>query len=753
MASEVFVDEKFAELAERRGPPPEFSAMAGHDGAGRQAPFLSTVIASRGDRRLALIVVALSAFGFLAAIPYAKVPLLPVAAFIPAYEAALFLCDAITAAMLFGQFRWSRSPAVLVLAAGYVYDGFLTATHALTFPGSFSPTGLLGAGMQTTAWLYMLWHGGFPLFIIGYAMLNSREAAGAAPIPENRCAAAIGIAVAAVAILSAGLAVLAVNADALLPAIMSGNTDKTVLHYVVACVWVAGMAAIVVLWRQKRRTVLDLWLIVVACVWVFDVALSSVFDTARFDLGFYVGRGFGLMAASFVLGVLLIETGGLNSRLAAAKALLDEYARTLETRVRERTAELAHSNETLVAETAERRKAEAQLHQAQKMEALGQLTGGLAHDFNNHLGIIIGNLDLLGGELDASQKELVDEALAAALSGAELTRRLLAFARRQPLRPEPFDANDLITEITKLLRRTLGERIVVKLTLDPSIPRVVADAAQLEAAIANLANNARDAMPDGGALTITTGRRHLDEDYAAEHAEVSPGAYVMIEVSDTGCGMGPETLAHMFEPFFTTKEPGKGTGLGLAMVFGFLKQSGGHINAYSELGKGTTFRLYLRPDETPADKADRHAATAEPLAGSGEHILVVEDNARLRRVLVRQLGELGYRVTETGNAAEAVAAFARHADIDLLLTDIVMPGELDGCGLARAFIEARPNGKVILTSGFPGARLNDAEVVGTSLRLLIKPYRRKDLAQALRETFADPSLPAIAPELPQPNGS
>jgi signal transduction histidine kinase len=206
----------------------------------------------------------------------------------------------------------------------------------------------------------------------------------------------------------------------------------------------------------------------------------------------------------------------------------------------------------------------------------------------------------------------------------------------------------LIEEITKLLRRTLGEQIEIRLALDAEIPPVLADQSQLETAIANLANNARDAMPGGGRLTVTTGLRHLDEDYAAEHSEVSPGAYVMIGGSDTGAGMASDTLARVFEPFFTTKEPGKGTGLGLSMVFGFLKQSGGHINVYSELGKGTTFRLYLRPDEAVVEESDGSPAGAEQLAGAGERIMVVEDNAKLRAVLVRQLGELGYNVRRSG---------------------------------------------------------------------------------------------------------
>ena len=700
-----------------------------------QQAFLSTTQAERGDRQLALIVVLVSALGFIAAAPFAKIPLLRLDAFIPAYEAALVLIDAITAAMLFGQYRSSGTPALLVLAAGYVYDALMTAAHLLSFPGAFSPTGLLGGGAQTTVWIYVFWHGGFPLFVLLYAAIAWRGRRDPSAHRGGSIAMPLGLSLLGAAILGLGMVAWAAHADALLPALMAGNVQiKTASNYTIGAVWLISLAAAMVLCRPGEKSVLDLWLCVVMCAWVFDVALSAVLDAGRFDLGFYVGRAYGLLAASFVLGVLLVETGGLHSRLAAAKALLDDYARSLEDRVGERTA-------ALEAETAERQKAEELLHQSQKMEALGQLTGGLAHDFNNHLGIIIGNLDLLADNsaLDADQNELVDDALTAAFHGADLTRRLLAFARRQPLRPARIDINKLIQEITKLLHRTLGEQIEINLELDPAIPPVVADPSQLETAIANLANNARDAMPEGGRLTVATGLRHLDEDYAADHVEVTPGAYVLIQISDTGTGMAPETLARVFEPFFTTKEPGKGTGLGLSMVFGFMKQSGGHINVYSELAHGTTFRLYLRPAEATVEDAEPVPADAAQLRGAGEHILVVEDNAKLRAVLVRQLDDLGYRVTEAENGVAALALLEGDAQFDLLLSDVVMPGKLDGCALAREFAKRQPAGKVLLTSGFPGARLAEVSEIDAAVRLLDKPYRKQDLALSLREILGEPT--------------
>jgi PAS domain S-box-containing protein len=386
----------------------------------------------------------------------------------------------------------------------------------------------------------------------------------------------------------------------------------------------------------------------------------------------------------------------------------------------------------IVRDITERRQTEGQLRQAQKMEAIGNLTGGMAHDFNNLLGVVVGNLDLANEQAGDNEdmRELISEALEAAWRGADLTRRLLAFARRQPLRPARIDVNDLVSDTVRLLRRLLGEDIEVSLNLGADVWPVTADPAQLEASLANLATNARDAMPRGGRLIIETQNRYLDADYAATHAEVAPGDFVMIEVSDTGLGMKPEMLSQIFEPFFTTKEAGKGTGLGLSMVFGFLKQSGGHVNVYSEPGVGTTFRLYL-PRAT-AEGTVRDAADARPLArGAGEIILLVEDNTGMRRIAQRQLRDLGYRVLECDRAATALETLQREP-VDLLLTDIVMPGGLDGVELSRIAHERWPRLKIILTSGFPQARVEGDGEVAATMTLLSKPYHKEELATALR---------------------
>jgi PAS domain S-box-containing protein len=383
-----------------------------------------------------------------------------------------------------------------------------------------------------------------------------------------------------------------------------------------------------------------------------------------------------------------------------------------------------------------RKAAEAQLRQAQKMEAIGELTGGLAHDFNNLLSVIIGNLGLLdeGGPGDPDFATFVAESYLAAQRGADLTRSLLAFARRQPLRPTSLDPNTLIAATTTLLRRTLGERIEISLDLGSEIWPVVADASQLEAALINLATNARDAMRKGGRLSIATKNQRLDADYTSRHQELVPGDYVMLQVSDSGIGIAPETLAKVFEPFFTTKARGEGTGLGLSMVFGFIKQSGGHINVYSELGVGTTFRLYLPRDQVASEPAEFDAVAAIP-RGRGEKILVVEDDAALRRVVTRQLGQLGYSAIPVENALAALKAFEEEGRIDLVFTDVVMAGKVDGFDLSRIVSERWPTTKVILTSGFPATSNASDVAVLVDTPLLSKPYLKNDLARAVHEAL------------------
>jgi signal transduction histidine kinase len=701
----------------------------------RRQAFLATIAANATDRRLAAAVVVASAVAFVLAIPFAGVELATIPAFIPAYESALAINDLISAVLLFGLFAQLRNRALLALGSAYLFDVLLIVPHMLTFPGVFAPTGLLHAGLQTTGWLYIFWHGGFALLLLAYGLLGGLDEHQARPVARPGRAVALAVAGTVMAAILLTLAATVGN-DYLPVLIANGNFHFLVTKGISPAIVAINLAALVVLWRKKEPAVLDLWIIVVLSAWLFDVALSAMIDSARYDLGWYVGRLYGLLAASFVLVVLLLETNSLHGRLAMANDALADEARNLDRRVRAATRDLAGANEALRREAAERQQAQANLVQAQKMEAIGNLTGGMAHDFNNLLGVIIGNLDMLNEVVkdEPDSAELAKDALDAALKGSDLTKRLLAFARRQPLQPEKINVNKHVGEMANLLTRTLGEQIQIKLTFAADTWPVVADPAQLESSLTNLATNARDAMAKGGSLTFTTANRILDEDYVSLYPDLKPGPYVLIEVSDTGSGMSPETVNRIFEPFFTTKETGKGTGLGLSMVFGFMKQSGGHINVYSELGAGTTFRLYL-PSAAGTLDAARADLVDDAVLSDNETVLVVEDNERLRRVVVRQMRDLGYRVIETGNAPDALEALAREP-IDLIFTDVVMPGGTSGYELAHTAMERWPDVKIVLTSGFPDIRLAGSDGLG-NLRLLSKPYRKADLARTMREALGE----------------
>jgi PAS domain S-box-containing protein len=389
-----------------------------------------------------------------------------------------------------------------------------------------------------------------------------------------------------------------------------------------------------------------------------------------------------------------------------------------------------------VLDMTERRSIEQQLAQARKMEAIGNLTGGIAHDFNNLLSVIVIDLDtlaiLLKDNKDAAA--MVSDCLTAALSGASLTQRLLAFARRQTLAPSRVSINGLVTGMVGLLRRTLGEHIVVSLELDPGLWPVFVDPAQLEASLLNLAVNARDAMPLGGHLSIATGNKHIDAECARRQPELAEGDYATIMVTDSGTGMPEDVKARIFEPFYTTKERGRGSGLGLSMVFGFMRQSNGLVTVYSEPGNGAVFRLYL-PRSTVDAAAETRPVIVPLTGGRGETILVAEDNELLRASLVHQLTLLDYRVLEAADAAAALTLLKTHP-VQLVFTDVVMPGVMDGIGLAREIVAGWPETKIVLTSGFAD-RIFDGDGLNlpSSVRFLHKPFRRDELAHMIRDTL------------------
>jgi PAS domain S-box-containing protein len=384
----------------------------------------------------------------------------------------------------------------------------------------------------------------------------------------------------------------------------------------------------------------------------------------------------------------------------------------------------------------ERHAVEQRLREAQRMESIGQLTGGVAHDFNNLLTVILGNAEVLTEQLDhdSAQRLLADMIASAAQRAAELTQRLLAFARRQALEPRATDVNALVAGLDALLRRTLGEHVEIEFSRGAGLWQAMVDSVQLESALLNLCINARDAMPTGGRLTIETGNAHLDRDYADRHAEVVPGQYVMLAVSDTGTGIAPEHLPRVFEPFFTTKDKGKGTGLGLAMVYGFVKQSGGHVKVYSEVGQGTTVRMYL-PRVAAADLPAAPPGQAAVGAPGGGVILLVEDDDLVRTYAARELRDLGYTVIAASNGPSALEIVREREDIDLLFTDVVMPGGMSGRQLAEAALSLRPRMRVLYTSGYTENAIVHHGRLDAGVRLLSKPYRKAELARSVREAL------------------
>ncbi|AEQ51563.1 response regulator [Pelagibacterium halotolerans] len=404
----------------------------------------------------------------------------------------------------------------------------------------------------------------------------------------------------------------------------------------------------------------------------------------------------------------------------------------------EKLRELNESLEARVTQAIEqRRQVELALQQSQKMEALGKLTGGVAHDFNNLLQVISGNIQLLYGDVAENERarQRLENAMAGVERGAKLAGQLLAFGRRQPLEPKALNVGRLVNGMGDMLRRVLGEEIEVETMASGGLWNTMVDPNQIENALLNLAINARDAMDGVGKLTIEVGNAFLDDAYAMEHEEVAAGQYVVIAVTDTGTGIAPEVLEKVFEPFFTTKADGHGSGLGLSMVYGFIKQSGGHIKIYSEPGEGTTVKLYL-PRTHQIEDAMRPADMG-PISGGSETILVVEDDEAVRATVVEMLSDLGYRVLKASDAQSALAIVESGAAIDMLFTDVVMPGPLKSPELARKAQRAIPDLAVLFTSGYTENAIVHGGRLDTGVELLSKPYTRNALARRVRQVLAD----------------
>jgi signal transduction histidine kinase/CheY-like chemotaxis protein len=670
--------------------------------------FFATAPAPLAAKRWALAICIASFVVFCALIPFACFSLPRIDAFVPTYDSIFALNNLLTAGGLLVGFSRSRLRGVLVLASGYLFISLLALPHMLTFLGLLSSSGSIGAGPQTSAWLEMFRLGSFPIFVICYALLKRRETAStgaradawALVVPSAAAGAIAGVCL---------VTFLAMAGQQHLPSIVSGDRYTNAMMAVSVPVLVLSLVALAVLGRGRPYSRLDLWLMVVLCAWMFDVMLSTIANTGSFDVGFYAGRLYGLFAASIVPIVVLVEAsrlyGGLDQALAVAE---------------ERNAELARSREELA--------------QAQRLEAIGQLTGGVAHDFNNLLTVIIGNLEMI---LDARSdhdkiERLAQSAIKAAHRGEHLVRQLLTYARRQISHPQTVDVNQLISNIENLIRRVIGEQIEVVTILSPDLAPVHIDTAQFETAILNLVINSRDAMAGGGRIVIETREVTLDRQHVID-LEAAPGSYARIAVSDTGAGMTPAVLSRAFDPFFTTKEVGKGSGLGLSQVYGFVKTAGGHVEIKSELGAGTTVELYLPKSSALALPVETVAETQRSPPASGRAtILMVEDDEDVLAVTAESLRELGYQVVTAATAATALEILRSDQPVDLLFSDVVIHGGTDGAQLAVEARRVRPELKVLLTSGYAAAALSLEHALPDTLGFVGKPYEREALAQKLR---------------------
>jgi signal transduction histidine kinase len=449
--------------------------------------------------------------------------------------------------------------------------------------------------------------------------------------------------------------------------------------------------------------------------------------------------GYALYVFAVVIVLFLVGSMHLAFRdFAESENNRKRLNEELESRVRERTVALEEANQRLRDEAASLAAAEARIRQMQKMEAVGQLTGGIAHDFNNMLAVIVGSLDIAKRQLHvdpAKSERFIANALDGAQRGAQLTSRLLAFSRQLPLDPRPLDANKLVHEIAELLRRSLGENIRLETVFADDLWRIFADAPQLESTLINLCVNGRDAMPDGGSLTLRTANVHLDNSDGPGSIDEHSGDYVAIVVCDSGCGMSPEVLARAFDPFYTTKAPGQGTGLGLSQVYGFVSQSGGRINIDSQAGTGTTVSIHL-PRYVGSDQAEAApSARVSPIAlGNKEVILVVEDEDRVRTMTVEALRDLGYTVVSASGPQQALDGLNSIPHLDLVVTDVVMPG-MNGPAMAEHIKALRPSVKVLYTTGYARNTVLSDAMLDREVGILQKPFTIDQLTLKVRQAL------------------
>ncbi|WP_426954478.1 MASE4 domain-containing protein [Muricoccus radiodurans] len=665
---------------------------------------LHTTSITPTQRRAATILLAATGVATLLLLPFADhvSPVFP--GFVLINQTALVIAHALSALVLFAQFRRGGAMPLLLAAGGTLYTAAIVLLQLLSFPGVIAGGRILGAGPETTTWLWTFWHIGPPLCALAYALTLR-----AAPVAPDRIGMAAALGALGALALAGGAAAVATLGLPWLPHQVTGDDYAALTTSGVGpAVQLLTVVALVAVWRatRGRRTVLELWIAAGLALLILDNLLTMA-GGARATIGWYAGRVEALVSAFVILWAYLHEVDALRAR---AEAAAEEVAR-----------------------------AEAALRQAQRMEAVGQLTGGIAHDFNNILMVVGSGLEMIrrrpGDE--ARVVRSAEAGLEAVARGARLTRQLLTFARRKDLRPETVNPNALLLDFEPLLRRAVGEAARLDLDLHPGLNPASLDRSEFEAAVLNLVVNARDAVGPGGRIAVTSrnATRTAEEAGADPPGESLPaGGYAVITVADNGPGMDEATLARAFEPFFTTKEFGRGSGLGLAQVYGFARAAGGIARLRSRPGAGTTVELWLpwSASETPAAAAPaRGPAAALRRATAGETVLAVEDEPAVLAAAVESLADLGYHVLPARDAAEALEHLRGEERVDVLFSDVVMPGGMNGVQLAVEARRLRPGLRVVLTSGYTNEALAGQHGVPADVPVLAKPYRREDLVRLL----------------------
>jgi len=703
-------------------------------------PFLSTLNPGPGDRRAASLVFIASLAVFVAAAPFAKLPLPEVPAFLPLYQSAFVIIEVITAVLLFGQFNILRSRALLVLASGYVFSAAMAVFHALSFPGLFAPAGLLGAGSQSTAWIYFLWHGGFPLFVIGYTLLKD---GGHEPMPSSHHVSSTALLYAAAAVvLASGLTLLATAGQDSLPPIMAGNLDAPAKVVLATAVWALSLVALAILWRQRPHSVLDVWLMVVLCVWIFDSALAAVLNHGRYDLGWYAGRIYGLLAGSFVLLVLLLENGKLYARLADSHE--KEVSKSAELQ------RLSVQLESVNRQLAERNR---QLDEASRLKS--EFLANMSHELRTPLNAIIGFSEVLKdgllGEMPPNQHECVGDIFGSGQHLLSLINDILDLSKveagKMTLDLERLDVDAMLGNSLSIVREKAAAR-QIQLRLDTAAPlgTVLLDARKTKQIVFNLLSNAVKFTPERGCVTLRARKVGISEVEAWAAPEttslrlpLAPGIFaefLEIEVEDTGIGVLPEDAPRLFRVFSqldsSLSRKTEGTGLGLALVHKLAQLHGGTVALASTPGHGSRFLVWLPWREANPDLDDTKAMQRQPSAPPARPVaLVIEDNDRAAELVRLQLEPEGLEVVRAATAREGLGLLAQREPAVIIL-DIMLP-DMDGWELlARIKQPGSRSARIPVVIASIVADAQKGFSLGASA-VLQKPVSHDDLVTALED--------------------